>query len=598
MSIESRTPELARSTPYHFFYPQLDHFRIPWINEQPARAGLCPRIMRLTIGHRLLEMMLSDSPLERDRNIHLAFHSQAAYQGYTATDLRGIGRWKAFKQEEEMVMCRIAGVFHHSAEQDIKRMLGRMSQGSFNGHDIKNLPTGTLGNTCKVIQSTASEERLVGIGDVWITFDGKIYNYRELIQDHLQEDPFHSRSDSELVLRLYLKYGPPCVGMLDGIFSFAILGGQEFFLARDPLGIKPMYCCVNRQMLYFASEIKALAEVAGKPYEFPAGHWFHSRTGWRSYLNFDSRPAEVHVANSTKSVRSALQAVVSKRLLADGPTGVSLSGGFGNRMIAMLASHENPYIHSFAAGMKGSEEIVTARKVAKILGVQHHERIFDEQEVIEALPGIIYHLESFDPTLVRSAICNFFLAEIASEHVKVILTGEGAEEIDTGDHFPDSLESAEELQKELIDMATALHSTMLQRTDRIFAAFGLEVRLPFLDIETVTLVLRLTAAKKLYGNRPTRQLFREAFQSDSSREILDLPVQRLTKDILFDFLTRVAEDTISEEEFQTEHARLLNRWEYHLPSKEALYYYKFLRQSFEDRLIFSTSAHLHNREVR
>lgn len=495
-------------------------------------------------------------------------------------------------------MCRIAGIFHHSAEQDIRRMLSRMSQEPFNGHDIKNLPTGTLGNTCKVRQSTESEERLVGIGDVWITFDGKIYNYRELIQEHLQEDSFHIRSDSELVLRLYLKYGPPCVGMLDGIFSFAIMGGQEFFLARDPLGIKPMYCCVNRQMLYFASEIKALAEVVGKPYEFPAGHWFHLRAGWRSYLDFDSQPAEVHIANLTKSVRRALQAVVSKRLLTDGPTGVSLSGGFGNRVIAMLASRENSDIHSFAAGMKGSEEVVTARKVAQILGVQHHERIFDEQEVIEALPRIIDHLESFDPTLVRSAICNFFLAEIASEHVKVILTGEGAEEIDTGDHFLDSLESAEELQKELIDMAAALHSTILQRTDRIFAAFGLEARLPFFDIEAVTLVLRLTATKKLYGNRPTTQLFREAFRSDFPQEILDLPVQRPSQEILFDFLTRLAEDTISEEEFQTERARLLNRWGYHLPSKEALYYYKVLHQSFEDRLIFSMSAHHYNREAR
>jgi asparagine synthase (glutamine-hydrolysing) len=496
--------------------------------------------------------------------------------------------------KKEIIMCGIAGVFHRPGEQDIERMLNKMGHRGPDGHGIKNLPTGTLGNTCLSVSDTDGRKQPVGLNDAWITFDGRIYNCRELIHDHLQEEALHSSSDAEVLLHLYLKFGPRCVEMLDGIFAFAIIQGKDLFMARDPLGIKPMYCCVNQQSLYFASEIKALAEVAGKNHEFPAGHWFHSRAGWHSYFDLDSLPTEAYEAASNESLQATLQVAVRKRLPADVPVGVSLSGGLGSRIVAALASRENPQVHSFAVGMESSEDVVAARKVAEILGTLHHERIYSEQEVIAALPKIIYHLESFDPALVRSAIPNLFLAEIASKYVKVILTGEGADEIYGGYDYLGSFASPDELQDELIDITAALRNTILQRTDRIFAAFGLESRLPFLDIKVVTLGLCLPTEEKTHRNRPAQHLLRKVFRRDLPREILDLPGQKLSKGTAAsDFLLEVAEREFSDSEFQSERQRLLNRWEYRLPGKEALYYYKLLRQYYEDRWIFLLTGRKH-----
>jgi asparagine synthase (glutamine-hydrolysing) len=372
------------------------------------------------------------------------------------------------------------------------------------------------------------------------------------------------------------------------MFAFAILDKDGLFMARDPLGIKPLYCSERDGAFYFASEIKALAEVTNAMYEFPAGYWFHSRLGWRAYFAIDLA-IENHngAGDSPEQIRGVLKEAVQKRLLADVPVGISLSGGLDSSIVAALANEETTHLHSFAVGMDGSQDLEAARKMAGILGTQHHERVYSEADIVAALPKVIYHLESFDPALVRSSIPNYFLAEMASQYVKVILTGEGADEIYAGYNYLRAFESADELQEEMIDITLALHNTNLQRADRIAMAFGLEARVPFLDIKSVSLGLGLPAEKKIHRDQPAKFFLRQAFRDDLPEEIANRPKQKFSKGAgSSDTILQIAEDTISDAEFQSEGSRLLNRWGYQLPNKEALYYYKLLRQYYDDQWIF------------
>ena len=485
-------------------------------------------------------------------------------------------------------MCGIAGVFLKSSDEEVGRMLNKLAHRGPDGQGIKNLPGGTLGHRRLAILDIEGGHQPMGIDKTWITFNGEIYNYRDLAREHLGDQMLRTHSDTEVILYLYRKFGPPCVELLEGMFAFAILEGNELFIARDPLGIKPLYYGEHDGAFYFASEIKALAEVTNTIHEFPAGYCLHSSKGWRSYFQIDlSQQKIASEANALEQIRKVLKEAVSKRMLADVPVGISLSGGLDSSIIALLASQEVSSLHSFAVGMKGSEDVAAARNMAGILGTQHHERIYTEFEIMDALPRVIYHLESFDPALVRSAIPNYFLAEMASNYVKVILTGEGADEIYAGYDYLYSFETPEKLQKEMTGMTVALHNTNLQRADRIAMAFGVEARVPFLDIKSVGLGLGLPAEWKIHRERLPKYLLREAFRFDLPEEIVQRPKQKFSKGAgSSEIITQVAEMEISNAEFHSELARLLYYWDYRLPNREALYYYRILHGYFEDQWIF------------
>lgn len=467
-------------------------------------------------------------------------------------------------------------------------MLDKLTHRGPDGRGIQNLPSGTLGHTRLAILDIEGGHQPMAVDGSWITFNGEIYNYRSLAQEHLRGETLHTHTDTEVLLHLYRKYGSRCVGLLDGMFAFAILDKDGLFMARDPLGIKPMYCSERDGAFYFASEIKALAQVTNAIYEFPAGYSFHSRTGWRPYFAIDlAIKSHNGTEDVTESVRAVLQEAVRKRLLADVPVGISLSGGLDSSIVALLANEDTAHLHSFAVGMEGSEDLAAARKVADVLGTQHHERVYTEQEMLSVLPKVIYHLESFDSALVRSAIPNYFLAEMASQFVKVILTGEGADEIYAGYDYLNSIQSPEELQEEMIHITLGLHNTNLQRADRIAMAFGLEARVPFLDTKSIGLGLGLPAEQKIHRERPPKFLLREAFRDDLPDEIVDRPKQKFSRGAgSSDVIVQLAERSISDDEFSSERTRLLNRWGYQLMNKEAIYYYRILQQHFEDRWIF------------
>jgi len=225
--------------------------------------------------------------------------------------------------------------------------------------------------------------------------------------------------------------------------------------------------------------------------------------------------------------------------------------------------------------------------MAQVLGAQHYEFIYTEQDMQAVLPQVIYYLESFDPALVRSAIPNYFLARLAAEHVKVFLTGEGADELYAGYSYLGAFDEPAALQAELIYIITALHNTNLQRGDRMAMAHGLEVRVPFLDTELIAFALSLPPAWKLHRpDRPEKSLLRRAFADELPPEIVNRPKQKFSQGAgSAQIMARRAEGTISDTEFAAESRRLAADWNYHLPSKEALYYYKILRQFYRDEWI-------------
>jgi len=490
-------------------------------------------------------------------------------------------------------MCGIAGVFKEPASQTVKTMIENISHRGPDGRGVASVSNGTLGHTRLAILDVEGGHQPMDFQDTSIVFNGEIYNYRELKREHLPHLHVNTHSDTEVLIHLYRKMGPGCVKLLDGMFAFAIEHKGEIFLARDPIGIKPLYYgkSTDGNQLFFASEIKALVGHVERIKEFPAGHWYHSRLGWHKYYQLEKtiNPFDGAEYDAIPVIQSTLRDAVYKRLLADVPVGVSLSGGLDSSIVTALAREETEHLHSFAVGVEGSPDLEAARQMSRHLDTIHHEYIYDTQDMVEALPNVLYHLESFDPALVRSAIPNYFLAKLASKHVKVILTGEGADEVYAGYEYLARYETPGELQDEMIYITKALHNTNLQRADRMSMAFGLEARVPFLDVDSVSLAMGIPAGWKLHEDRVPKSLLRQSFAEDLPDKIVNRPKAKFSKGAgSSELILHQAVDEISDSDFSSERQRLKEDWDYSLQNKEALYYYRVLRGFYGDEWILPT----------
>ena len=339
-----------------------------------------------------------------------------------------------------------------------------------------------------------------------VAFNGEIYNYRDL-RRQLGEGRFRTKSDTEVILELAANGDRPeqWVRKLDGMFAFALIEDGALLLARDPLGIKPLYLGERDGALLFASELKALSDVAERISEFPPGHIYSSKEGLRPYWQIQPHAEKISDASEAAAgIHDRLQKAVRKRLIADVPVGVFLSGGLDSSMIAAVARQHKDPLDSFAVGTGESEDLRYARHAADFIGTRHHEYIYTMKEAVEALPEVIYYLESFDCALVRSAVPNYLLARLARKHVKVALSGEGADELFAGYEYLRSIELGA-LDAELLHITRALHNTNLQRCDRMSMAHGLEVRVPFLDVEMVDYAFRLSGHLKQHGAERTEK---------------------------------------------------------------------------------------------
>jgi len=421
-----------------------------------------------------------------------------------------------------------------------------------------------------------------------IICNGEIYNYPALKKE-LSRHHFRTSSDTESILHLFEEEGKSSLPRLDGMFAFVLYDGQDVIVARDPLGIKPLYQGSKDNLLFFASEIKALEGVVDSIREFPAGHYYSSKTG--GYTRYYHVPLQIQgeqdIDTITATLREKLTRAVEKRLMSDVPLGVFLSGGIDSSIIASIARRHLDPLSSFSVGMENSLDLAYARRVAEFLGTDHHEYVYTQDEVLEILPEVIYHLESYDPPLVRSAIPTFFVSRLASDYVKVILTGEGSDELFAGYRYFEEIDEEKALHDESVRIISGLHNLNLQRVDRITMAHSLEGRVPFLDLDFVTYALAIDPQLKL-SNEDTieKWLLRKAFRGYLPDEVLWRTKMEFADGCgSAQLITRYVEEEISDAEFQaqkqpSEHIQLA--------SKEELYYFRIFQSFFRTPGLYQT----------
>lgn len=484
-------------------------------------------------------------------------------------------------------MCGIAGMTEGTRTEQVARMLEALGHRGPDGRGLWCSEHHSLGHTrLSIIDLEGGAQPMADEQDrLHITFNGEVYNFR-FLRKRLGEEKFRTQSDTEVIVQLARTSNSPdqWVRHLDGMFAFAIARGDELILARDPLGIKPLYIGQEGQVVVFASELKALGAECTNITEFPPGHVYSSRGGLRRYYELGGGEEDVIDAQAAEQgLRERLEAAVRKRLIADVPVGVFLSGGLDSSVISALARRHKDPLDSFSVATENSPDRQPARQMAQFLGTRHHERIYTIEEAIEALPQVIYYLESFDCALVRSAIPNFFLAKLASEHVKVALSGEGADELFAGYAYLKDLPLAQ-LRQELRLITSALHNTNLQRCDRMSMAHGLEVRVPFLDVAVVDWAFRMPVELKQHGpERLEKWILRKMAEPLLPPEIAwRQKVKFAAGSGLGEEMARFAEKQISDGEFAREREIADGLT---LRSKEELLYYRFFKQAHRHREI-------------
>jgi len=486
-------------------------------------------------------------------------------------------------------MCGITGMYASDDQGPTERMLAGLLHRGPDGHGVYNTGYGSVGHARLAILDPEHGRQPFVFGSSVIAFNGEIYNYRELAAKYLAGTVFTGHSDTEVILHLFLKLGSSAVPLLDGMFAFALMHDGKLFAARDPLGIKPLYYGVHEGSFLFASEIRALARVCSSITEFPPGHWYDSETGWHRYHDLEKRivPFAGTETEAIAEIRLKVMRAVEKRLLADVTVGVSLSGGLDSSIVTACARRHLDTLETFAVGMTGGGDLAAARVVAEAEGTKHHELVYTEKEMIAVLPSVIASVESFDPALVRSSIPNWFLADLTSRHVKVMLTGEGADELYAGYDYMARCTEGSELQKELLLTVNSLHNTNLQRADRLSMAFGVEARVPFLDMDSTAFALGLPPEWKLHQNRVPKYLLRKAFENMLPPSISSRPKLKFSHGAgSSNIFEQIAEREVTDQDFRTEQGRLEKQWSYNLSCKEALYYYRILREQIADEIIF------------
>lgn len=424
-------------------------------------------------------------------------------------------------------------------------------------------------------------------GSLCIVFNGEIYNYRALREGLKHKYHFKTNSDTEVILHLYEEEGLEGLKKLDGMFALAIATPDGLVLARDPVGIKPLYYQETNSDIYFCSEIKAF-DNNFKINEFPPGTIFSSSHGFQTFYEIPSEyDPDLSLDECLSNLRSKLKEAVTKRLMADVPLGSFLSGGLDSSLITALMKESMDELHTFSVLLDGNNgrksageyrDSYYARMVSRYLGTTHHEISVSSKELWDALPEVIYFLESYDCSLVRSAVANYFLAKLAASEVKVVLTGEGADELFAGYDYLDCFEDGNSLHRELWQITKELHNTNLQRVDRMTMAHGLEARVPFLDKEVIALAMRTPPHFKRNNDGIAKWCLREAFRKERllPDEVLDRDKQKFAEGTGVAYiLAELAEENVSEMDYRRELERGTP-----LRSKEEYYYFQIFISYF------------------
>ena len=376
-----------------------------------------------------------------------------------------------------------------------------------------------------------------------LAVNGEIYNHVELAEKHLSRaHEFQTKSDCEVLLYLYEEHGPRFLNLINGIFAFVLYDKQKntYLIARDHIGIVPLY--IGRDVhgtLYVASEMKALVDVCKTIDEFPPGHFYFGQH--REFVRYfkpawdraDVLPSRKY---SSEELSLSLESAVRRQLMCDVPYGVLISGGVDSSVVSALAAKLSsrrvesqgtepawwPQLHSFSVGLKDSPDLKMARKVAEHIGSTHHEINFTVQEGLDAISDVIYHLETFDVTTIRAATPMYLMArKIRAMGIKMILSGEGADEIFGGYLYFHKAPNAQEFHEELLRKLSMLHKYDCLRANKAMAAWGIEARVPFLDKEFLDVAMAIDPSDKMCGKGKIEKfILRDAFRGLIPDEIL------------------------------------------------------------------------------
>ncbi len=360
-------------------------------------------------------------------------------------------------------------------------------------------------------------------GKIALVCNGEIYNHEALRKRLDQNHRFRTRSDSEVIIHLYEEMGSECVNELAGMFAFVLTDGENVLAARDALGIKPLYMGHDKGGgLWFASEIKGLSDLSDDVMEFPAGVVFTERSGFQRWFRPSwVEPPDFKGSLNGEMIVGQLRSAVTSRLMSDVPIGVFLSGGLDSSIVAALVRPQMDRPKSFSVGLENSDDLLAARVVAEYLETEHHELIYTKEDMIRVLKTVIYHLESYDPALIRSAIPCYFVSKLASDYVKVVLSGEGSDEAFAGYSYFREMSNPVALHRESVRILQSLHNINLQRVDRMTMAHSLEARVPFLDTEFLAMAMTIDPEIKLHGSeRAEKWILRKAFDKLLPDEIL------------------------------------------------------------------------------
>ena len=441
-------------------------------------------------------------------------------------------------------MCGIAGIFRiksHTPElrQKVLKMAKRIRHRGPDWSGIFESPTAIIAHErLSIVDPESGGQPLFSPdGRQVLAVNGEIYNHREL-RARYAGYPFSTGSDCEVILPLYREKGVEFLEDLSGIFAFALYDSatDDFLIARDPIGVIPLYIGYDSDgKVYVASELKALEGFCERYEPFPPGHYYLGSEGklrrWyrRDWENFDSltpaSPSES--AEAPAKLRAALEDAVRRQLMSDVPYGVLLSGGLDSSVISAIARKfaprriENdgntdawwPRLHSFAVGLKGAPDLAKAREVAEHIGTVHHEINYTIQEGLDAIRDAIYYIETYDVTTVRASTPMYLLARvIKSMGIKMVLSGEGADEIFGGYLYFHKAPSPREFHEETVRKLSKLHLYDCLRANKSLSAWGVEGRVPFLDKEFLDVAMTLDPALKMCpGAEIEKRILREAF---------------------------------------------------------------------------------------
>ena len=499
-------------------------------------------------------------------------------------------------------MCGIVGIFDlkKNAEELRSQALQMSGKQRHRGPDWSGIFMSEnailVHERLSIVDPTSGKQPLYSAdGKLALAVNGEIYNHKELRKNLKQPYEFLTHSDCEIILALYREKGVNFLEDLNGIFAFALYDKEKdvYLIARDHMGIIPLYMGWDEfGNFYVSSELKCINGVCNKIQEFLPGNYLYSKDGkltkWysREWTDFDK--VKDNKSDITE-LRKALEEAVHRQLMSDVPYGVLLSGGLDSSIISAIAKKYAarriesedlkdawyPQLHSFAVGLKQSPDLAAARKVADHIGTIHHEVNFTIEEGLDALRDVIYHIETYDVTTIRASTPMYLLARvIKSMGVKMVLSGEGADELFGGYLYFHKAPNAKEFHEETVRKLSKLHLYDCLRANKSLASWGVEGRVPFLDKEFMDIAMRLNPADKMAGNgKIEKHILRKAFEDYLPEEIAWRQKEQFSDGVGYswiDTLKKITSEQVSDEQLKL----ASHRFPINTPRSKEEYYYR------------------------